>query len=371
MVEKMKKKNILFFTVLLLIIIVTIGVLSQEEESGLSDNIGSTDTLLVEQTQRSWSDVSLTPIPLDSDIQDSLFRPMILKIAGNYLYVGDYGDMKIKRFTPEGKFVNEIGIGRGKGPGEFTQFMDFYISKDTIHILDLRKMMVIQYNVNRNDYIQSFELDFRPLRIAGFKEKLIISKISGSKLFSIYDLNGKELNQFGEIIKNQTSNSLSLQGELISIDENEEFVFTPKYASYLIYYKLSGRVDKVVKTIDQRGFPSSQRRTSGGTRTVSAPETDMIIAGTFRGKNRLYLLYLKKNENTSDSEEGNLNAFIDIHNLESGEYQSSIVLPVPARNLVIKGELLYLIRDKDRRIVAFDIKKLISSINENHIPAPK
>ena len=352
----MKKKNILFFTVLLVVICITIGVLSREQKSRLSDNISSTDTLLIEQTQRSWNDVSLKTIQLESDIQDSLLRPMILKSAGNYLYVGDYGDMKIKRFTLEGKFVNEIGIGLGKGPGEFTQFMDFYISKDTIHILDLRKMMVIQFNVNRNEHISSFELNFRPLRITGVQENLIISKISGSKLFSIYNQKGKKLNQFGEIIKNQTTNSLSLQGELVSVNEKAEFVFSPMYASYLMYYNLSGKVNKVVKTIDQRGFPLSPRRTSGGTRAVSAPQTDMIIADTFRKKNKLYLLYLKKKEKTSDSENGNLKAFVDVHNLESGEYLSSIALPIPARGIVIKGEQLYLIRDKDRKIVAYNIK---------------
>jgi len=355
----MKKKNILFITVLLVVILITIGVLSREQKSGLSDNISSTDTLLIEQTQRSWSDARLKPIQLESDIKDSLLRPMILKSAGNYLYVGDYGDMKIKRFTLEGKFVNEIGIGMGKGPGEFTQFMDFYISRDTIHILDLRKMMVIQFDINRNDYIQSFELDFRPMRITGFQDNLIISKISGSKLFSIYNQKGEKRNQFGEIIKNQTTNSLSLQGELISVDEKAEFVFAPMYANYLMYYKLSGKVNKVVKTIDQRGFPVSPRRTSGDTRVLSAPQTDMIIEDTFRVGNKLYLLYLKKKENTSDSEVSNLKAFVDVHNLESGKYQFSIDLPVPARGIVVKAEQLYLIRDKDRRIVAYNIKKKI------------
>lgn len=226
----MRTKIIVISLSLIVICAVTVGVLLEDQQADIAENIEAL-SVYPAQDERQWAGSVLEPVPLHSDLQDSLFNPMILKSFGSHLYVGGYGDMKIRRFSPEGKFVNEIGIGRG--PGEFTQFMDFYVAGDTIYVLDLRKWMVIQFNVNTNAHIRSFKLDFNPMRICRVKNELVIHGIGGSELFNVYDRSGEKLNRFGKLMEDQIAHPLSLQGDLVSTSTESAFIFVPSFASYL------------------------------------------------------------------------------------------------------------------------------------------
>ncbi len=342
------KKKIIIIGVLVIGIAIYFGVnTSDVDQVELSEKNNEVVPIEIEG-ERKWLNDILEPFELGSDIEDSLLNAMSLKNYGNYLYIGDYGDMKIKRFHPDGMFVNKIGIGQGRGPGEFSQFMGYYVSGDTIYVLDLRNIMLNVFQVSENHFMNSFEVESTPLRITKVNDALVVASLGGEGLFEVYNKRGEILNQFGELISNQVSNTLSVQGHLASIDAASEFVYVPFYASYLFYFNLEGERTKIIRTFDQREFPASQQSGSGDRKTVSAPETDMIAQRISTVEGLLYILYLKKN----DQEDG-MDAFIDVYQLEHGNYIHSIALPEPARDVAIIDDIMYLIKDEDRRVKAY------------------
>ncbi|MCC5905634.1 MAG: hypothetical protein JJU13_05485 [Balneolaceae bacterium] len=343
----MRNRIIIISGVLVITVAIYFGLnRSDRDQVELSEK---NDEVVIKEVEgeRKWLDNILEPVDLESDIEDSLLNAMSLKNYDNLLYIGDYGDMKIKRFLPDGTYINEIGIGQGRGPGEFSQFMDYYVSGDTIYILDLRNIMLNIFQISENHFMNSFVVESTPMRITGVKDALVVSSLGGEGLFEVYDKSGEKLNQFGELKSNQASNPLSVQGHLASVDDASEFVYVPFYASYLFYFNLNGERTKLIRTFDQREFPASQQGGNGDTRTVSAPETDMIAQriSTFEGL--LYILYLK----TNDQENG-MDAFVDVYQLENGHYIHSMALPEPARDIAIMDDIMYLIRDEDRRVIA-------------------
>ena len=92
-------------------------------------------TVKGQQTQeRNWEDVSfrkLYELPVEADIL--LLRPLALKFGDNgHVLVMDYGDMKVKRFGPDGKHVATYGTGIGAGPGDFIHMVDAGMVGDSI-----------------------------------------------------------------------------------------------------------------------------------------------------------------------------------------------------------------------------------------------
>lgn len=82
----------------------------------------------------------------------------------------------------------------------------------------------------------------------------------------------------------------------------------------------------------------------------------MKVESIAKDNGSLYVQYLKRNNKALEDGKSSLEAFIDVYELESGNYVHSIALPVPARGLVVRDKRLYLISDKDRQVLAFKIK---------------
>jgi len=256
--------------------------------------------------------------------------------------------MKIKRFTLNGKFVDTIGNGKGKGPGEFIQYLDFCFSGDSMHVIDGRKQMLIQFNANNNTYLHSFKMKFRPMRITSVGNKLVVLSLGKRKLFKIFDQNGNKVNQFGKLIEDPLQNSLSLQGNLVSVNSLNEFIFAPRFASYLFYYNLKGDQQKVIQTIDKKSFPTSPHKSSGDVKTISSPRPDLTIESAVKDGNRLYLQYLKRNQEMDTRK-----AFVDVHNLQTGKYLFSFRLPIASRIMLVTHKRLYLVSYNDAKLLAF------------------
>ncbi|MEX2602431.1 MAG: 6-bladed beta-propeller [Balneolaceae bacterium] len=355
----MKKISGIIVVLLVFGIILYIAIRSDNSginEAAMSEDIDREQIIDQPVTDRNWSSVSPEPIILNPDIEDSLFNAMILRSYDNFIYVGDYAGMKIRRFLPDGTYVNEIGYGTGQGPGEFSQFMDFFVSGDTISVLDLRTFLVSQFDINENVYLHAFEVRNHPMRLAGLRNQIVIHSIGGELLFSAYDKSGTELGEFGNIIEGQMRNPLSVQGELIPNDESDGFIFVPAFAGYLFYFTGDGSLEKIIRIIDQREFQESEERVSGSTRVVGVPDSDRKVEGISKYNGMLYILTLKKSsEESANNGSGSLDTIIDIYELDTGIYQYSLSIPETMRALTVTENRLFLIRDYDRKVIAYDL----------------
>ena len=86
-------------------------------------------------------------IPLETTAESLLGQDILdVTFVGGYLFVCDYG--KVFQFTPEGKFVRQIGRV-GQGPGEYNQSVlavAYDAAKKQIFLSDMRQGKVLVYS---------------------------------------------------------------------------------------------------------------------------------------------------------------------------------------------------------------------------------
>lgn len=155
--------------------------------------------------KRLWkNDLLGEEIALHSDIADSLFNPMNIKRFGNRLVISDFGDMRIKRFDLEGRYIDSFG-SKGKGPGEFQGINDFDIrGEEMLYVIDGRNMRLMAFDIITTNFTTSYNTEPNPYRMVMLDEQLIIETLTAEKLFYKADLKGKASGWFGRLWKSNS-----------------------------------------------------------------------------------------------------------------------------------------------------------------------
>ena len=73
---------------------------------------------------------------LENEEPGYLRQPTNVSLMNNQLYVSDFGDFNVKRYTPEGQFEGTIGV-YGNGPGTFTRPKGIALDRDSnLYVVD-------------------------------------------------------------------------------------------------------------------------------------------------------------------------------------------------------------------------------------------
>lgn len=176
---------------------------------------------------------------------------------GGDVYVADYGDRRVKRFSAAGEYLGAFGAGRGQGPGEFVTITDYLVTAGgEVWVAD-----------NGSGRITVFEPDGslrRTLRVAPHQpyrlllrsdaRLLLMQPFSTGRLFAVVDEEGHEHASFGELISDQTANSILLDG-LIEPTGDDGFVFAGHHASVVASYGGDGALRWAVEPIAPSPLP--------------------------------------------------------------------------------------------------------------------
>lgn len=307
-------------------------------------------------SQRTWYKGSLTKIKLNSQINDSLFNPMIMKNYNGMLYIADFSDMRIKRFTKHGEYIDYFGENIGRGPSDFLLIPDFTVLEDTLYVIDTNALSIKLFNNVSRNHIRNIKLDYLGTRITELSGNLVTqSNLLPEQLFRIYDNQDSVSNVFGITTENEISNSLSFDGKVLTNATNNEIIYAPFYASYLFYFNEEGENVRTVRTIDRQGFPKSEHSSA----SVGAPNPDIQLYGTAQNEGYLFLQYirapLKNSKNPLFTE---LHSYIDIYTISGERYIGSIPLPYMTREISIIGNNLFLVNYNTNEIEVFELSVL-------------
>ena len=142
-------------------------------------------------------------IPLETTAESLLEQDILdVTIAGGYLFVCDY--KKLLQFTPEGKFVRQIGKA-GQGPGEYTESIlgvtyneslkEIYLSDPRqlkLHVYSFAGTFLHDINMEGREYVR---LQDKGCFYAVYNDFLYDKQKRGKEMV-VYDENGKELYNF-------------------------------------------------------------------------------------------------------------------------------------------------------------------------------
>jgi hypothetical protein len=138
---------------------------------------------------RTWRQVE---VRRDLNISHNLFTPRIVE-ADKYgnVYILDYGDLKVKKFSASGKFSLEFGKGKDPGPGEFINPTDIKVDDElNLWVSDVGNVKVVVFDKGGKLY-KEFKLSAIPFRIAPIRGGgFIVQEIME---FKRYDADGRGL----------------------------------------------------------------------------------------------------------------------------------------------------------------------------------
>lgn len=280
-----------------------------------------------------------------SGFKQKLIRPIIMKKHRNELYICDYGNMKILRVDTAGNVINAIGKGLGKGPGEFTQIMDFSFYNNSIYVLDLNKIMIMKFSLD-GKYVGSVTLEDRTTRLVSNKSGFISLYLGGEYLFKKMDKQRKNINKFGSFIENQQINTLSLGGIIEPLNENE-FLYAPAYASLVYYYDYKGTLKSYTKLPAGQSFSASIKINNDDMRRTMRPDPAYKTIAVSQTPERIYVqVYKQEGENIPESEAPKHRAlYLNVIDKESRDYVKSYQLHEVLEEPVVIDNKIFAIRN--------------------------
>lgn len=267
----------------------------------------------------------------------SLVHPLNVRVSpdGN-LFVMDFGALRIREFTSDGRSVREYGTGEGRGPGELISLTDVAVPNE-------REVWALD---PRGGRITVFDRSGRPLRhlplslpttrmqVRGDGSYLLMS-LNGY-LFAEFDSAGKPLQQFGHLLPDQGVRGVALQGEFVET-RGDGIVYAPMRAGYLARFERDGRIAFYVETVDRQAYPQVRQLPSGAL-TVAGPRQLAIRSIGVHGDDILVLVPLGEGER--------LRWVVDVYALSDGTYRHSFSMPAAEEpRLASTDDALFVISD--------------------------
>jgi hypothetical protein len=366
----MKKGNIFLVVILLCWVGLAINCKKEETQSS-SINIESSKVAFSEnilKQKKSDREFSLSHPELIKEInienlEKPLYRPLYLRFdESGCLYTLDFFEFLVHKFSPSSNWElydhSVFGKGSGQGPGEFSRVLDFKIFKDEVFLVDEGTGSIEVYSKD-GLYKRRISLSNHlvPRKITIQDGRIIVqSLIPEGPLFFVYNLYGKLVCSFGELInKSNVENTVYQDNELSNSFSGDCFYYLPRFFGFICLYKGDG-LALARETIDgleigEKNIPVKKIIMNDAiARTVNKKYETVVSHSLYKD-----FILIK----TYDYEKKS--RFWDIYDLNNFEYLISIGEPPPSVEFAMYGNYLAVLSDTEigSKIEIFDISEVL------------
>jgi len=274
--------------------------------------------------------------------RDSNYQAGIFKKFGQNYYIADTRANRIYIYNTDLEKEQSIGYGTGRGPGEIERLRDYVVYQENIWALDMGRQAIHRFNLG-GDYISTFQVKGNPFRIAGFHGEFVTAVMGTGvdSLFKLISPDGEEKGMFGNFTENQAQNMMGTTGEIVA--DNNYFIYVPQHASLIYIFNQNVELEEVIQTPDGQDFPAVDRSESGDITIFRAPESPFEARDVYLNDGKLYVLvYEREGTNAEGEKDGIWNNYIDVYDIEKGEYLYSYKTDTRFPDFVLeesKGEL--------------------------------
>ncbi|HEU4712677.1 MAG TPA: hypothetical protein VFS76_13985 [Pyrinomonadaceae bacterium] len=263
-------------------------------------------------------------------------RKMQTYNSGN-IVVLDWSDLRVKEFSPEGKLLRAFGEEAGS-PGAFENPTGFALdSGGNMWVSDFKQERVGIFNTDGTN--RSFKPANTIYRLAAIGDVMFtMVTLDHSRLFDTYDLSGRQLKSFGELLEDQANESLVLEGDIVADAENNGVIYGGRYLGIIGAYDVEGKQRYLVQTIDNVPQPSILN--IEGRRRKVKPNTALPVLSLSILDNELYVL---SGVGTADKR----GKVMDVYNKQDGRYLYSWELPADGQEAIVTSNYVYIRSDKE------------------------
>lgn len=275
-----------------------------------------------------------------------------------YIYVVDYGVMKIQRLSPSGEYLTTYGIeGAGEGPGEFLSITDFGIRGDSlVYLVDSYKRKIVSFSVD-GTFLEEKSLreDFRAAQPVKYKQTATGREyvLFGTGPVLLETRSGGDIDEIlsiSSLVNHETMGSLGTEGWLNTYGEN--LVYLLSRYPLLLQYRPDGSLVYARTTVDfgdDFKEPEVEERILGGLPASRLVGHYYHLSPVTIEKSKLFV-YSVIPPRTKPS------GAIDVYDVTSGDYLYSMYLPEgdPFSWTIYQNERVYQV--KDSTVVVWKIK---------------
>lgn len=305
-----------------------------EVQPVLATGASAVEPLPQQSNHRVWKALAFQKVLSIND----LGQPEIVKADDEgHILVLDWSDVTIRKYSSQGQPIGYYGRGRGKEPGQLISPTDFTTAKPgQVWVTDSDSGITVFDH--SGEFLRRISPRATAQRIVhGDGGRFVTMRMtSAPNLWQTYSDDGGVQATFGQLIQEQSQNSISLEG-WIEGDGSDKFYYASLYAGLLAAYDFDGERQFFVQTINPLPLPRIQITAQGGKKIADKKAVSSLSISV--SDDGIYLLTALK------PGEAGRNA-IDVYSKTDGSYLYSVEAPESCRQIYFKGGYAYTLREK-------------------------
>lgn len=264
------------------------------------------------------------------------------------IFVLDWSDLRVKEFSPDGKLLRAFGEEAGK-PGAFVNPTGFALdSGGNMWVCDFKQERVGIFNADGSK--RSFKPKNTIYRMAALGDVMMTMVVlEHDRLFETYDLSGKQLKSFGELLEDQADKALALEGDIVADNENHGIIYGGRYLGIIGAYDAEGKQRFLVQTVDNIPPPPLLDVESVGKNRKVKPNTALPVLSLSILDNELYVLSGVHPDGTA----GLGGKVMDVYNKQDGRYLYSWELPAVGAEAIVTADYVYIRSNQEVTVWSF------------------
>ena len=281
----------------------------------------------------------------------SLKAPAKMQVQNNgNLFVLDWSDLRVKEFAADGKLVKAFGEAVGK-PDAFLNPTGFAMdSGGNMWVCDLKQQRIGVLKPDGSKKIITPQNTIYRIVAIGDVMFMMVTP-THSNLFETYDLAGKQLKSFGELLEEQSDKGLILDGDIVADAENQGIIYGGRYMGVLGAFDVEGKQRFLVQTIDNVPPPPLwDVEHEGKKRKIDPNTTRPVLSLSVQDK----LLYILSGVRPDAKADGS-GKFMDVYDKQDGHYLYSWELPADAQEALVASDYIYIRSNQEVTVWRFKV----------------
>ena len=291
-----------------------------------------------------------TPVLFDSPL---LSPGMLAADSTGSLFIFDYGDMALKKISPDGELAWSFGR-RGQGPGEFVGASGLSVVEGQVWVVDPENSRMTWVSLDGRD---SGSIPFpeatRGIQVDGYHA--IALNLSAGPLLKAYDSTGAVVEEFSPKDFSEGATSMVREAYISGGRLTKNFMVMFLHAGYLVHGLSTdqGIALRMIEGIEPLPFPEMVSRAVDGGFTVIRVDPAAPDAGRWLDHDSQYFYV---GFNGTSGREG----LVDLYGTATGAYEGSFQLPADVRYgaVVTNGVIAGLIHDPVPQIKVWRVRWL-------------
>lgn len=250
------------------------------------------------------------------------------------VFLLDSGAHGVRKFSPLGQELQRYGEGRGSGPGELIEPMDFALDDaEDVWIPDQANGAVIAFTKD-GKYKTTIRSARTPSRIVFGAQDQMVTSSPGQDLFQRISAQGLSSRTFGRLLDQRPEAFIITDGWMTATGP-DRFVYAPLYTGMLVSFGFDGRPLFAVDTIEPAETPKVVVNANGMIRLD--PEAKPVSYNVTADGGRIFVL-ARPAESRWLNENGRV---IDVYRSTDGAYLYSLPAPEKCKAIAVRGREVY------------------------------